>query len=58
MRGCAYVRMGAWSYLLIGFVISAIITYVFTLPVIRGFIVIVKTAEYHNAKVASKYDIK
>ena len=41
----------------VGFVISAIITYLFTLPVIRGFIVIVKTAEYHNAKVESKYDI-
>lgn len=42
----------------VGFVISAIITYVFTLPIIRGFIAIVKTAEYHNAKVESKYDIK
>ena len=42
----------------VGFVISAIITYVFPLPIIRGFIAIVKTAEYHNAEVESKYDIK
>lgn len=42
----------------VGFVISAIITFVFTLPFIRGFIAIVKAAEYHNTQVESKYEIK
>lgn len=31
---------------------------VLTLPVLHALITIVKAAEYHNAKVESKYDIK
>lgn len=42
----------------VGLVVSAIITFVITLPLFKGFITIVKTAEYHNAQVESKCYIK
>ena len=37
---------------------NAILSLVFIIPFIKGFITIVKSAEYHNAQVESKYDIK
>ena len=48
----AAIATGVWL------IVSAILTFGIALPLFKGFITIVKTAEYHNAQIESKYNIK